>query len=208
MPQTTSWAAVALAAVLLAGCTGPMKSKATEGIAYDCGGAGKAYVRFGDGGYLPGQTALAKDDVHDPGSIPQQRPRTTARLTFNSLEYDLIPESTQGGLRYRSAKPYSGESYLVWSLGSARREERPERWNTPGRALTSEDARVGLRASEDPVDEDKVAGEPLATCRRLGRDPDAAGHAHPAHAEPHDVAQDHDAGQDKGEPEHEEPHDR
>jgi hypothetical protein len=186
-----------------------MKSKATEGIAYDCGGAGKAYVQFGDGGYLPGQTALAKDDVHDPGSTAEQRPRTTARLTFNSLEYDLIPESTQGGLRYRSAKPYSGESYLVWSLGSSAREERPERWNTPGRLLTSEDARVGLRASEDPVDEDEVAGEPVATCRRLGRDPGAADHAQPAHAEPaHDAAQDHDAGQHKGEPEHEEPHAR
>jgi hypothetical protein len=203
----TSWAAGAFAAALLAGCAGPMKSKATEGIAYDCGGAGKAYVRFGDGGYLPGETALAKDDIYAPGSTPQQRPRTTAKLIFKSVEYDLIPESTQGGLRYRSDKPYSGDTYLVWSLGSARQEEKPERWNTPGRPLTSEDARVGLRTSKDPVDEDEVAGEPVATCRRLGRDPNTAGHAEPAHGETtHDAGQDHDAAPEKGGQEHEEPH--
>lgn len=196
MPRLTSWSAGALAAVLLAGCAGPMKSKATDGIAYDCGAAGKAYVKFGDGGYLPGETALAKDDVYDPASTPQARARTTATLIFEDRKHDLIPEATQGGLRYRSDKPYSDQGYLVWSLGSAREEEGPGRWNTPGRPLGSEDARVGLRASVDPVDETRVGGEPLATCRRLGRDADSAGHSDPGH------------GEYKGAQEHEAPHAR
>jgi hypothetical protein len=197
MPRLTIWAAGALAAAALSGCAAPMKSKVTQGIAYDCGSEGKAYVQFGDGGYLPGETALARDNLYDPGSSPQPRARTTATLTFKEQEYDLVPEATQGGLRYRSHKLYMDQGYLIWSQGSAREEEMPERWNTPGRPLTSEDARVGLRASQDPVDEDEVAGEPLATCRRLGRDPIT-------HTAPHhEAAQDHQASED-----HEEPHAR
>jgi hypothetical protein len=211
MPQPTFPRPRPLAAALLASCallagcalvggdSGPVKSKVTEGIAYDCGGEGKAYVRFGDGGYLPGETALARDNVHDPASTPQQRARTTATLTFGDMKYDLVPEATQGGLRYRSDKQYLDRGYLIWSQGSAPDEELAERWNSPGRPLTSEDARVGLRASMGPMDEDMVGGEPFATCRRLGRDPDAAEH----HAPDLNASQDHAPA--KG---HEEPHAR
>lgn len=168
-----------------------MKGKVPDGLAYDCGEEGKAYIQFGGGGYLPGETALAKGNVFNPTQQARSRMRSTAKLAFAGGVHDLIAEWTGGGLRYRSEVPYKGDDYLVWTVGSPAwtlggpaPEEVIDRWNTPGRPLTAEDARVGLRASADPIDEPQAAGEPLATCRRVGRDPDG-GDAPAAHGDSH-----------------------
>lgn len=173
MPRLTTWAAGAVGLALVAGCAGsPMKSKVPEGLAFDCGGADrKAYIAFGGGGYLPGETALAKGNDWNPAQQARPRMRSTAKLHFEKGVHDLVAEWTEGGLRFRSEVPFSGSHYLIWSVGSGPRVERPERWDTPGRALTPEDARIGLRATADPLDESEAAGEPYATCRRLGREP-------------------------------------
>ena len=202
MPRLTPWAAHAIGLALLAGCAGgPMKSKVPDGLAFDCGGAEKkAYIQFGGGGYLPGQTALAKGNVWNPAQQARPRMRSTARLHFEKGVHDLVAEWTEGGLRYRSEVPFSGDKYLVWSVGAAPPVERPERWETGGRALTSEDARIGLRATADPVGEEDAAGEPYATCRRLGREPQDEA------AAPH--GQDHGADEERHGPEadRQEPH--
>jgi len=164
-PFVKFWSAAACTAALLAACAGPIKTKTLDGLAFDCGEKGKAVIRFGGGGYLPGETALAKG---------APRLRSTARLSFREGNYDMVAEATQGGLRYRSEIPYEGIDYLVWTMGTVPEEQRPERWNDAGRPLTAEDARVGLRASADPLEEEYAGGEPFATCRRLGRDGGAA----------------------------------
>lgn len=193
MPRLTPWAASAIGLALLAGCTGPMKSKVADGLAYDCGGTmGKAYIQFGGGGYLPGETALAKGNVWNPAQQARPRLRSTAKLYLEKGAHDLIAEWSEGGLRYRSEVPFAGDNYLIWSVGTGPEAERPERWITPGRPLTSEDARLGLRATADPMDEAAAAGEFYATCRRAGRDPEedaaAPGHA-PEHSAGHSEPQ-------------------
>jgi hypothetical protein len=192
MPRLTFWTAGACAAALVAGCAGPIKTKTVDGLAYDCGDKGKAVIQFGGGGYLPGETAIAKGT---------QRLRSTARLAFREGLYDMVAEWTQGGLRYRSQIPFDGINYLVWTSGTVPEEQRAERWQDAGRLLTAEDARVGLRASADPLDEVMVSGEPFATCRRLGREPDdSAGEHHDDGDEHHGGADEHHHEGKDGEP--------
>lgn len=199
MPRLTHWAASALALAVLAGCAGPMKSKVPDGLAYDCGDKGKAYIHFGGGGYLPGQTALAKGNVFNPAQQPRPRDRSTAILSLAGGKHDLVAEWSEGGLRYRSVVPFEGGDYLIWTIGHDRKDVvRAWEHVSPGRPLTPEDARLGRRATQDPVDERGAAGTPYAACRRLGREPTA------------DVAGDHGEAADHQEPEeeHSEPHGR
>jgi hypothetical protein len=213
MPRLTPWASSLVGLFLVAGCAGgPMKTKVAEGLAYDCGAMGKAYIQFGGGGYLPGQRALAKGNVWNPAQQARPRMRSTARLTFKDREgvYDLIAEWSEEGLRYRSEVPFEGEDYLIWSVGSDHQEILDE-WQKkfPGR-LTPEDARLGLRASADPVASEMgnihpeagrhtPVGVPHATCRRLGRD--GAGHGATSGG-----GEEHGADQHEPEGEHDEPH--
>lgn len=177
-----------------------MKAKVPDGLAYGCETLDEAhkpfqaYIRFGGGGYLPGESVRARDNVWDPSSKEGPRPRTTAKLKYGEDEYDMIAEWTQGGLRYRSAKPVSDAGYLVWSLGTALADEGPERWSGHQRPLTPEDARVGLRASADPEDPGQAGGAPVAACRRAGRSGDSDGTplSHDE-GEPDGAAQEHEA---------------
>ncbi len=190
MPRLTPWAASALALALFAGCAGPIKTKVPEGLAYDCGAMGEAYIQFGGGGYLPGQRALAKEDVWNPAeqARPQLRSTATLSLKKGGPPLDLIAEWAEEGLRYRSEDPFDGENYLIWSVGTDH-EAIIREWQKrfPGR-LAPEDARVGLRATPDPVENetgsitprvgtDTPVGLPIATCRRLGRGGPGAGAA-------------------------------
>ena len=213
MPRLTSCAASALACALLAACAGPIKTKVPDGLAYDCGALGKAYIEFGGGGYLPGQRALAKGNVFDPAQQPRPRMRSTATLSFKDREgvYDLIAEWSEQGLRYRSEVPFDGEHYLIWSVGSDR-EEIMDAWQEsfPKWRPAPEDARLGLRATPDPVESemDSIApqvgrhtpvGAPHATCRRLGRDG-------PGYGATSGSGEEHGDGDHGAEAEHDEPH--
>jgi hypothetical protein len=176
-----------------------MKSKVPDGLAYDCGAHGKAYIQFGGGGYLPGGTALAKGNIWNPAQQARPRDRSTAKLTFREGVHDLIAEWSEGGLRYRSEVPFEDGDYLIWTIGHDRKEVI-QAWErvSPGRPLTPEDARIGRRSTQDPVDERKAAGTPYTACRRLGRDAsaDSAG----------DHGEDHDADHQEPEAEQDEPH--
>jgi hypothetical protein len=179
----------ASALALLAACTGPMKSKVPDGLAFDCGkDLGKAYLRFGGGGYLPGETAVGKDHRWDPKEQAGPRLRSTAKLTLGENSHDLVAEWTQGGLRYRSKATYRDGEYLIWSLASNEDGDTRAWQQTEGRALTHEDALVGLRTSADPENETTANGRFYAACRRVGRDsaPDGAatGHRGAEHHEP------------------------
>jgi hypothetical protein len=183
------------ALVFIAACAGgPMKSKVPDGLAYDCGEMGKAYLQFGGGGYLPGQRALAKGNVWNPAQAARPRLRSTAQLTLkkDGGVYDMIAEWSEEGLRYRSEVPFKGDDYLIWSVGSDR-EAVIEAWSRQfaGRPLVAEDARLGLRVSADPVEDGAdpfgkytPVGEPLAICRRMGRDAASEEHG-PEHGDGH-----------------------
>ena len=184
MPRLTPWAASALALLFVSACTGPMKSKVPDGLAYDCGAVGKAYISFGGGGYLTGETAVGKDDRWDAKEQAGPRLRSTAKLALGETKHDLIAEWTQNGLRYRSKAPLQGDEYLIWSLAADQGADTRPWQQTTGRPLTPEDALVGLRAGADPVSEATANGRFHATCRRLGRDA-APASAAAGHREPH-----------------------
>jgi len=179
MPRLMPLAASVLG--LLAACTGPMKSKVPDGLAFDCGkDLGKAYLRFGGGGYLPGETAVGTDHRWDPKEQAGPRLRSTGKLMLGENSHDLVAEWTQGGLRYRSKAPYRDDEYLIWSLASNEDGDMRAWQQTEGRALTHEDALVGLRTSVDPENETTANGRFYAACRRVGRDsaPDGAATGH------------------------------
>lgn len=147
MPRSTILAAGALIAALTAGCAAaPMKSPTPSGLVYDCDPGGQAVITFHGGGYLPESMALGKDAT--------LAPRSTADLAYGGTTRRLVAEWTGRGLRYRSEEADGG---LLWI------------WTARG-----ETALLGRRpADQEALEDESAAGEPVATCRRSGRDPAA-----------------------------------
>ena len=170
MPRLILFAAGALGTCLVAACAqGPRAATLSQGLAYDCTPGGEASIAFSGGGYLPESKVWAGEK-----DARAQVWRSTADLVFAGDEHRMIAEWSVEGLRYRSAEPYDGSDYLVWTVRSA---------GTRG----AEDARLGRRPGADPEgEEEHDAGALVADCRRRGRDPVAgtpAPDSEPAHEE-------------------------
>lgn len=100
---------VALLAALAA-CASPYYSYPPAGIPYACAGQ-PARIVYNDHGFLPGLT------YREPyvGNEARPRPRSTARLTYNGRDYQMVADwAVFEGIRYRSAEPYSETHDLVW----------------------------------------------------------------------------------------------
>lgn len=132
----------------LGACAGsPLKGKAPDGLAFDCGAGGPATIVFNDHGYLPDSSALHRDR---DGAL-SQRPRSTANLTFGGGSHAMVAEWAELGLRYRAVSAGPDGRHLILSL-------------------RGEEATLGLRAELPPAQADP-AGEQVASCRRAGRAP-------------------------------------
>lgn len=134
--------------VALGACAGsPLKGKAPDGLAFDCGAGGPATIVFNDHGYLPDSSALHRDR---DGAL-SQRPRSTATVTHAGATHAMVAEWAELGLRYRAVAAGPDGRHLILSL-------------------RGEEAMLGWRAEIADARADP-AGEPVARCLRVGRAP-------------------------------------
>jgi len=168
---------------LLSACVGgPIKSSPPKGLTFACAGGSEATLLFLDGGYLPDQTVMGKDqwDLDHDGDTAEMVavPRSAAKLIYKTgnqtVEHKLVAEWIEQGLRYRSYEPKDGK-YLVWTLDGEQAflEWRPDAARSPvdaaatgpGATICTRNRKAALPETRPDGDHgagghDKGAGEP------------------------------------------------
>ncbi len=142
--------AAGVAFALLAACAGsPLKTKAPDGLAFECADGAPAQIIFNDHGYLPDSNALGRDR----DGTQSQQPRSTATVTYAGATHRMVAEWAELGLRYRAVSAGPDGKHLILSL-------------------RGEEAMLGWRAEVPSVHADP-AGDQIIACRRAGRGPAA-----------------------------------